>query len=417
MIRNPVQASQTHDVVQTDGPGMASGATDGFDKILEAGIGVAQGVQSREVPVLAILIEIIRWRADANAWGEQWLVSPVVGSDTICGEGEVLIKTDGDAGTLQLVVGGGDLLFEAHLDISFEVNLPVESGGEGLALCGGGGLVDFRPLPPMPGVRITTVEVAVKSHVGAVVQQPGAPLLTILIETLPGAPKVLPVQQGHGEALDLRYGFIVHQISGSELIEKRLNIGLGEPGLGPPGNREFGDCLYVQIEQIVGEDAQGKIGTGVVGGSVMDGVEGIECHEIEGNRLCQFAGEIHEVGEIAHAPIALAAQRRQKAVDAVEMGASGGEEATVWRENPANGLTALAGDDGEVVIAERGQLRSGGLAECEFGFRTVFPLHPQAHGLGLLIAFEVELQALEGVFDCFDKNVLRKQPQGGLFSI
>jgi hypothetical protein len=35
----------------------------------------------------------------------------------------------------------------------------------------------------------------------------------------------------------------------------------------------------------------------------------------------------------------------------------------------------------------------------------------------LLIAVEVELQALEGVFDRFDKNVLRKQPQGGLFSI
>jgi hypothetical protein len=104
--------------------------------------------------------------------------------------------------------------------------------------------------------------------------------------------------------------------------------------LSPVACLEFGDGFNVEIEQVAGEDTQREIGAGVVGGAVVDGVDRVEGDKVElrfgGELLC----ELNEIGEVAGAPIAVAAQGGEEAVDAVELLIGGGGGALGGGEDP-----------------------------------------------------------------------------------
>ena len=171
-VGNPVEAGEPHDMIEAYRTGRASRAAYRFDEIAVAGIGVALRMEGGEAPVLAIFVEVVRRRAYANLGGEEVLVGPVVGTDAVGCKGEIVVEAERKAESFDAFVREIELLLEVHFDEGVEFDLASEFDFES-AGCGRiGGLKFSRPMMPVPGIGIATVEVSVESHVSAVVLEP-----------------------------------------------------------------------------------------------------------------------------------------------------------------------------------------------------------------------------------------------------
>ncbi len=74
----------------------------------------------------------------------------------------------------------------------------------------------------------------------------------------------------------------------------------------------------------------------------MDRVEWVERDEINRGAPGQLGCEVAQVTQITRTPVSLAAQGRQKAVDAIGGAFESGEVALVRGKNPADALLSLA---------------------------------------------------------------------------
>ena len=163
-------------------------------------------------------------------------------------------------------------------------------------------------------------------------------------------PAELPVKQEKEEGLDAGDLFVFDEIGCPQGGKPRGDCRGADQALSQRGSMEFRDAFDVEIEQVVSEDTQGKIGAGVVGSAVVNGMEGVEGDEVELSLFAEEFGKVREVGQIAATPVTPAAQRRQEAIDAVE-GTKGGREVTAVRgEDPADFGLACGGANGEVVV-------------------------------------------------------------------
>ncbi len=98
------------------------------------------------------------------------------------------------------------------------------------------------------------------------------------------------------------------------------------------------------------EDTQGKIRAGVVGSAVVNGVERVEGDEVELGMFAKQPGEVEKICKIATAPVALAAERGQEAVDAVEGTISRRKMTAVGGEDPADFCLTCGGTHVEGVV-------------------------------------------------------------------
>ncbi len=109
-FRNPPQAEQSEDVVDAHGPRIGEHAMDHVAVRLVAGTLQLDGVQRRLAPVLPLLVEHVRRRADRGALGETLGVPPYVRSRGMHADGHVRDDADLHAGGAGRALRGMQLL-------------------------------------------------------------------------------------------------------------------------------------------------------------------------------------------------------------------------------------------------------------------------------------------------------------------
>lgn len=106
----------------------------------------------------------------------------------------------------------------------------------------------------------------------------------------------------------------------------------------------------------------------------MDGMKGIESDEVERNACGEQLGEVDQVGEVAYAPIAMAAKRGQKAIDSIERLGGWWKITLVGCQYPTNAGLLCCSAEGEPVVARRGELLDCTVVPRADGDGRVFPL-------------------------------------------
>jgi hypothetical protein len=141
----------------------------------------------------------------------------------------------------------------------------------------------------------------------------------------------------------------------------------------------------------------------------VNGVQWIEGNEVDLAVGRDPVAEIAQVGQISGAPVAIAAKRRQKAVDAGGGILEGGEVALVWSEDPADSFAAGAGAQCKPVVSGGGELCDLGVIERANRLRGVFPFDEYCHWSGLLFDGELRLQVAKGLAETFDERAIGNQ--------
>ena len=87
-----------------------------------AELGQPARMPRRHTPVLPLLVERVRWRADARAECERVLQSPGVGAGRVGADGEVVYDADGQPGGTSARLHGVELVVTAQLQPGVEAN-------------------------------------------------------------------------------------------------------------------------------------------------------------------------------------------------------------------------------------------------------------------------------------------------------
>ena len=258
--RNPEQVHEAHGMIDAQRAGVAHVGADDGDERLVGHVGEGERMQRRCSPVLAHHVDRIRRRSDRGPVDDHVLGAPRVGAVGGGADGQIAVKTDGEAAFPRPARRSRELEVRLPLHVLEELDAGASVAGEGLDLRRVRPPIGLGPL--LPGRAVEPFRQRLEQGETA---EPFAALPTEPSE-LPGPAVVLMVLP---ETVVEQRQHLLLEGDDRAIFDNRRTTGRGEilcqrrhrfARLGAFG--EVGNRLHIQVDGVEEHPAAWRVGTG-----------------------------------------------------------------------------------------------------------------------------------------------------------
>ena len=238
-------------------------------------------------------------------------VGPQIGAAFVGGQGQIVVEADRHAGRASLFLRSLQLQIDLPLQPLVEQDATPVGVGKFADRQGVGRTIGLRPVRPDPDFAVLRVQHLIQGTINRKAFQQFPLLAAPKIKTArpagaspPLLPQKTPEQQAENAELHASDLFVTHLVAGAQSRQLRLEpLALGD-ALSGRAESKILDGLDIEVNGVAGECRQRKIGAGVVGLAVVQGVQRVQADERHAERGSRPACEAAQVGEIADPPVA-----------------------------------------------------------------------------------------------------------------